>query len=273
MKKINYLVLTLLLAGSIAQAQNTVKLSESVPANSSDYHLEIMNINGAVNVLGYSGTEIQVSAVEKRKDQEYQLKLIQDRNYTLIYLDGPGVEVKKKDYGWSYNVNSRNNGRNDGIEAHYDITVKVPNNLTVKASTINKGDVKLTQLNGPIHANNINGHVRVENVNSEVEANTVNGDIWVQSNKTPAQNTKFNTVNGEVHLEYPTDFNGSVKYASLHGEFYTDYDYSLGTDISKKKNDIVKIGANSLVKIGNAEGPKVEVNTVNGSIYLKKGKK
>ena len=254
--------------GAIAQS---VEKEIALSSNSAKHSLEVMNINGPVTLTGYDGNTIKLNAEELKADDDYKISIKNEDGHVLIYIDGPGVEVKRKEDRWSYRMNTQK-----GADAKYNIKVMVPNNIAVKASTVNKGDVLVTKMNDSVKANNVNGHVRVENVNSQVEANTVNGDIWVQSKQSPRQKTKFNTVNGEIHLEYPASFSGSVAYNSLHGDFFTNYDYKLGSETKRtNKGNLLKIGSNSVVEIGevNANSPKIQVNTVNGSIYLKKSTK
>lgn len=283
MKKI-FLTLTILAVGMAAAfAQDTQSITKSLtlPQNSGEYTIKIMNLNGKVAVKGHGGTAVSLQAQKQvearhsadaaRLGQEWSLAFRQEGNTILVYADGPGVEVKQNSRGeWSYNVN---NDSKDGTVT-FDIELQVPDEVKVYASTINGGDVSIEDLKSDGRASNVNGGVRLLNVSGNVEATTVNGDVEVQSNNIPKTDTKFTTVNGAIRLTFPPQLAANIHYTSVSGDFYTDFDVTaspLREENKKHGGTYYKIGGKSNLQVGQG-GPKIKITTVNGDMYLKKGK-
>ena len=282
MKKILLSLTILALSLSVALAQNaqTITRNLTLPQNSKDYTIKIMNLNGKVEVKGHSGTAVALQAQKKvdakrghnaeRLEQEWSLAFRQEGNTVLVYADGPGVEVKQNSRGeWSYNVN---NDSRDGTVT-FDIVLQVPDKATVEASTVNGGDVIIQDLKSNGRASNVNGAVKLLNIDGNVSATTVNGDVEVKSNKLPDTDTKFTTVNGAVRLTYPPQLAANIQYSSVSGDFYTDFDVTASPlKEEKKKNGSTyyKVGGKNALQVGQG-GPKIKITTVNGDMYLKKG--
>lgn len=283
MKKIisTFILLGLSLGMAFAQGSLTITESLSLPQNSSDYTIKIMNLHGKVHVKGQENTTVSLQAqktVEARRngdaqqlERDWSLVFRQEGNTILVYADGPGVEVKQNSRGeWNYNV--KHDSKNGHVK--FDIDLQVPSLARVEASTINGGDVKLLNLSSDgSSASNVNGNVRLINVGGNVTASTVNGDIELESKKTPSTDTKFSTVNGAVRLTFPAQLAANVQYSTVSGDFYTDFDVTaspLKETAKRKGSTYYKVGGKNNLQIGQG-GPKIKVATVNGDMYLKKG--
>lgn len=282
MKKIalTLTILALSMAAAFAQTAETIREQLSLPQNSPDYTIKVMNLNGKVEVQGYSGTTVELQAqktVEPRRGkdasrlgQEWNLVFRQEGNTILVYADGPGVVVKQNSHGnWSYNVN---NDSKDG-EVKFDIVLRVPDLAQVNASTINGGHVQLQDLRSDASGSNVNGAVKLTNISGNVSASTVNGDVEVQSKSVPKLDTQFATVNGAIRLTYPSQLGASIQYSTVHGDFYTDFDVTASPMKEEQKKGggtYYKIGGKSALQVGQG-GPKIRITTVNGDMYLKKG--
>lgn len=282
MKKIalTLTILALSIATVFAQTAETISRQLSLPQNSSEYTIKIMNLNGKVEVKGYSGNTVELQAqkkVEARKGkdasrlgQEWSLAFRQEGNTMLVYADGPGVEVEQNNRGnWNYNVK---NDSNDG-NVTFDIVLRVPDQAIVNASTINGGHVLLQDLRSDASGTNVNGGVKLSNITGNVSATTVNGDVEVQSKSVPSMDTQFTTVNGAIRLTYPPMLAATIQYTSVAGDFYTDFDVrasQLKEEAKRGGGTYYKIGGKSALQVGQG-GPKIKITTVNGDMYLKKG--
>lgn len=285
MKKILSIIPLLLMLIFSAQAQQKISETLSLPQNSKQYTVRVMNLHGKVDIQGHSGTTVELDAqktVEAKRDadadqlnKEWKLSFRQEGNTILVYADGPGVEVKQNgEGGWNYNVQDKRSKseRADGM-VKFDIVMRVPDQVAVKASTINGGDVRLQDLRSAVSATNVNGGVRLANISGDASATTVNGDVEVQSNSLPKTDTQFTTVNGSVRLTYPTQLAANIQYTSVSGDFYTDFDVTATPLKEEKKRNggtYYKIGGKNNLQVGQG-GPNIKVTTVNGDMYLKKG--
>lgn len=283
MKKIllTLAILVVAMAAAFAQTAKTIREQLTLPQNSREYTIKIMNLHGKVEVKGYNGNTVELQAqksVEARSgkdtaglEQEWSLVFRQEGNTILVYANGPGVEVKENSKGnWSYNVN---NDSNDGM-VKFDIVLRVPDQAVVKASTVNGGDVILQDLRSDASGSNVNGGVKLSNITGNVSATTVNGDVEVESKSLPETDTKFTTVNGAIRLTYPPQLAANIQYTTVSGDFYTDFNVTTSPLKEEKKRNggtYYKIGGKSALQVGQG-GPKIKITTVNGDMYLKKGK-
>lgn len=282
MKKLvlTFTILVLGLAVALAQTAEKIQKNLSLPQNSAEYTIKVMNLNGKIEVQGHEGTSVELQAqktVEARRGkdasrlgQEWSLVFRQEGNTILVYADGPGVVVKQNSQGnWSYNVN------NDSKDGHvkFDIVLRVPNKAVVNASTINGGDVLLQNLRSDASGSNVNGGVKLTNIGGNVSATTVNGDVEVESKSVPNTDTQFTTVNGAIRLTYPDELGANIQYTTVSGDFYTDFDVKAAPMKEERKRGggtFYKIGGNSALQVGQG-GPRIKITTVNGDMYLKKG--
>jgi len=171
--------------------------------------------------------------------------------------------------GWSNNINV--NRDELGYDYKYQYKVKVPKEVTLDAHTINKGDVQIKNVDGPVKACNVNGAVSIQNARQVLQASTVNGDVTISFLESPKESIAFNTVNGDFNFELPENFNAQVYFDSMHGEMYTSFDYrKLGPKVEKsQKHGTFKIGTKTGVEIGSG-GPELSFKSINGDVYLKK---
>ncbi len=285
MKKIllTFAIAATALGAAFAQEAQTIRETLTLPQNSKEYTIQVMNINGKVDVKGYDGIAVEMQAektIEARRngdaetlDKEWKLTFRQEGNTVLIYADAPGVEVKQNSDGnWNYSMNDNRKDRDYG-QVKFDIELRVPDQAVIKASTVNGGNVTMQDLRSDVRANNVNGHVTLTNISGNVSAATVNGDVEVQSKTAPSTDTNFTTVNGAVRLTFPPQLAANIQYTSVSGDFYTDFDVTASPlKEEKKKNGgtYYKIGGKSSLQVGEG-GPRIKITTVNGDMYLKRG--
>ena len=248
----------------------------------SDTEVVIKNINGDVFVTGYDGDEIIVEGTKelwkkrgKISDEEaaeFELKTRMYEGKLYMYVDSPNAHVEfrngKLDYHWHWDDNDRNR-----INAHYDLEIKIPKKLALKASTVNGGEVQVTKMENGVKANNVNGNVTVKDVRGYITANTVNGDIEVWYLESPKENTDFQTVNGTIEIYSPEDLSAVVTFESLHGELYTDFEQvkRLPNRMNKEKHgdgNRYKINNTSPIQFGDG-AIEMGFELVNGDVYIR----
>ena len=235
------------------------------------------NIYGDVTVeksddnLVHLYLEIQISGysdklVEKAKEELELGQLLTDDSL-VFYTKAPFV--KKCDWrngSWGYDMRDE-----PDYGFKYQYKLKVPKNVKLEAKTINKGDVLVKDIEGPIRACNVNGEVEIKNARKVLQASTVNGDVTINFLESPKEPVEFHTVNGDFNFELPENFSAQVYFSSMHGELYTAFDYKrMSPKVEKsEKNGRFKIGTKTGVEIGSG-GPELSFKSINGDVYLKK---
>ncbi len=229
-------------------------------------------ITGSKTIIDKNGN------VDQKPINEIYLRQEEYEGTMYVFIQAPGVDFEFKDGRLRHNMNWDRNGWDDDKRIHFefDIVVKMPKNLRVKASTINGGTLSVVNMQNGVEAGNVNGNVYLKEVAGQTTARTVNGDVEVYFAKSPKEDSHFNTVNGSMEIYSPDDLGAIVTFESLHGDLYTDFE-----QVSRLKNQLNKektgdgfryrVGKTTPIQIGKG-GPKMEFETVNGSAYIRKRK-
>lgn len=248
-----------------------------------EFLLNIRNVNGGVEVEGYDGTQvilelvIQITSndlleIEKGK-RELELGEYRYDDELILTMKAPFV----RDYIENGRVRGMQIQRDEkDYRFKYTFRVKVPRNINVDASTVNKGDIRIEQVSGRLATRNVNGDIMVRNAREIEEASTVNGDIDVSFFANPEKNGKFNTINGDITLELKRDLSAQILAKSMQGEFFSAFDFTYMPPIvevneSRRRNATeYKIGSSTQIQIGEGEGPDLRFETLTGNVYLKR---
>lgn len=232
----------------------------------------IDNINGDVEVEAstdnrlYLTLEIQISGhtdtlVEQAR-RELKLGEFLTDDSLMFYTKAPFIKKCK----WGYDM------RNQPKYAFkYQYKLRVPKQVTLEAKTVNKGDVIVKNIDGPVKACNVNGAVEVKNARIIRQASTVNGDVTINFLESPKEAIDFHTVNGDFHFKLPEDFSAQVYFDSMNGDLYSSFDYQkMSPQITKSEEEgRFKIGTKTGIEIG-SNGPELSFKSINGNVYLRK---
>ncbi|MBN1782110.1 DUF4097 family beta strand repeat protein [bacterium] len=257
-----------------AQEDDTDRLS--VPFSEPDKPgiVQIGLINGSITVTGYEGKVVEI-------ESRVRMKKLKEKGETSKKTNGmfhiPSVSTELQ-------VEEENNIMEIDIASHkltMDVTVNVPVNTSLKLSTINNGDIQVSNVKGNLEANNINGDIRLNQISGSVVANTHNGDLIVTfASVDPEKAMSFSTFNHDVDVTFPADLKASVKLKTEQGDIYSDF------EIVKTENQprIIQEKAPEThgkykVRIERAfygtihgGGPEMQFTSYNGDILIRKAK-
>ncbi|HYI96186.1 MAG TPA: DUF4097 family beta strand repeat-containing protein [Bryobacteraceae bacterium] len=204
--------------------------------------IEIRGINGNVRAMPSTSGEVEVEA---DVESGVQVQFMRHQNGVTVCSVFPGEKI------------CRPLG-DTGPGARVNFVVRVPEGVNFLGSTVN-GGVEANALKSDVQAYTVNGQVRVTTTGT-VQAKTVNGSITASLLKPfwskPAELT---TVNGGITLVLPSTANAALEAATKNGKIVTDF------NARGKVTDQEVIG-----RIGGG-GSRLVLNTVNGTIALKRG--
>ncbi len=249
--------------------------------------LVIDNLNGNVEVEGGTGNEVvieikqKVSAKNEAKlaigKQESPIQFEQNADSIIAYVPRSTKDCcKDAEKGWS-RERLYQWGDND-YESRQDFKVSVPKNTNLYLRTVNKGDIKVANIDGQLMVSNINGSITLDKIAGITSATTINGKVMVTYTANPPQDSEYKTLNGTITVNYQENLSADLTFKSMHGEFYTDFQISeylnsvvekkegSGNDENKKK---YKISSRPSIRIGRG-GAKHSFESLNGDIYVKK---
>ncbi|WP_462253645.1 DUF4097 family beta strand repeat-containing protein [Ekhidna sp.] len=244
--------------------------------NPSEMVVMINNINGGIEVERSTDNKVHLSLtiemsarseelLEKAK-RELKLGELKTSDSLVFYTNAPFIKKCKWGNFVGYDMQEQ-----PKYNFKYQYKLKVPKNVKLDARTINKGDVLIKDIDGPVKACNINGEVEIKNARKVLQASTVNGDVTINFLESPKEAIAFNTVNGDFNFELPKNFNAKIYFDTMHGDIFTAFNYQqMSPKVEKSdENGKYKIGTKTGVEIGSG-GPELSFRSINGNIYLKK---
>jgi DUF4097 and DUF4098 domain-containing protein YvlB len=259
-------------AGTTLQAQSAEGKEQLVVPLSEPgkpYKLTIGLVSGSIKVQTYEGKDIIIDAVaEENKKKESPAS-----NGMKRISAGNGLDISAEE------KNNRVTVHSNSWKGNLTLTIKVPQaEATMKLSTVNIGEIVVSNVSGELEVSNTNGPITLTNVAGSVVANTVNGKVTANFRSIdPKAAMAFSTLNGSVDVTFPSTLKANVKLKSDMGEMFTDFD--LEADKSQPK--VNKTNQNGMYRLNienwvygkiNGGGPELMMKTMNGNIYIRKGK-
>lgn len=254
--------------------------------------LMIANINGSITVEGYSGDKILVEVskeimaktserLEKGK-QEIQLGIIDLADTLILYVKGTCSQFglnnqryhrnKREGHGWNYNWSGWGKDCKEEFRYQMDFVVKVPYDINLSVSTINDGDISVSQVKGSVYADNINGGIKLTKISGATSVSSINGNLDLDYEQNPSAPCRYYALNGDINILFKKGLGASVSFESFNGEFFTNVEAieAMPVQLEKKpRKDGVeyKLGGNRY-KVGNG-GVALDFETFNGDVFLK----
>lgn len=289
----NRLILPVLAGLVLSCAQSVAQPNEHTERISKEFtrptgaaaSMVIYNINGSINVEG-SETDKVSFTVDKRitaKNQEtleigkneFKLVFEQRGDTIMAYIAEPFDSRPNRNVGRPNNWRDRNDRR---IEYDFtlDFTVKVPRGMNVSVSTVNRGDVTVTDVAGALRVRNVNGAIALTNVRGATDAHTVNGNVDVSYLAGPPEKSSYYTLNGNITVNCPANLSADLQFKTFQGEFYTDFTDTqiLPVQVVKSQENrgdkiVYKLNKTTAIRVGTG-GKVLRFETFNGNVYIKK---
>jgi len=208
--------------------------------------VNIVNVNGRVEVEGVDGSTVDVQA--ERIARATTNKLAEDLLPKIPITDQSTPDLVKVETG-------RINGILIGASFEVRYRVKVPKGAMVRASTVN-GGVEVRALSGRVVARTTNGGVVANDMSGGLEARTVNGGVRAAFSSIGNNDITLSTVNGGVRVIVPESVKATLNATWVNGGFHTE----------ALKFEIRDSGKRHFEGLLNGGGTPINVNTVNGGI-------
>ncbi len=233
------------------KAQDTWTRSYTLSDNG---RFELINVNG--RITAETATDGKVT-VEGKRTAKGSTDEAAKENLAKI-------EIREEISGDRVRVESRP-PRLSGFGGHeVEWTVKVPKGVIVDLRTVN-GGVRLSGLDGEVHAKTTNGGVRGTVRTSILAASSVNGGIEISIEGALDANATVDleTVNGGVELGLTADSKATISARAVNGGVsVTDL------PVEKQAQSNSFESKRRLEGTMNGGGAKVNVSTVNGGVRI-----
>ena len=200
-----------------------------------------------------------VTAVKKGKDDDpanVRIEVVEHAGGVTICAVYPDAGSKKNECapGDGGRLSSRDN------DVSVQFSVQVPAGVRFVGETVN-GGIEAGNVQANVDASTVNGDITISS-GGLAKASTVNGSIKASLGSASWDGAlSFSTVNGGITVSLPDGANADVSASTVNGGMKTDFPLTVSGQFSMK---------NMKGTIGSG-GRKLEMETVNGSIHLKKG--
>lgn len=241
--------------------------------------VEVDNLNGSIQVVGYGGQEVQLVAYktlrgrspEKIQEarQKVQLEISEEENTITLYVDAP---CRSRDGRMDYKGD-----RYYGYQVNFDFELKVPYQTDLYLKTINDGEIKIENISGDYDIDNINGGIEMRGIAGSGRAYALNGEVNVFFNKNPVDDSYFGSLNGDIEITFQPNLSANFQLKTFNGEVFTDFPVTYlanSTPIQERHKGkyVYKYDRAFGVRVGDG-GAKIELDAFNGDIRIIKSEK
>ena len=248
---------------------------------SGDKSLDADTVNGSVTVVGDGGNTIRVEGervihaldqagvAQAKKDDV--LDINEKNGVAQLYENGPFRDN---------NHSSDNHGFHDNSDRHYEVeynlTIHVPRETGLRLHTVN-GGVQAQDTSGTYDVRSVNGAIVMTNIAGSGTIGAVNGANTVSFRENPKTDSAFTSVNGKIEVSFQPNLSADLELKTVNGGMYTDFEataLAAAPWAAAQQNGrfVYKSRGTSRVRVG-AGGPQLKLETVNGSIQIKKATK
>ena len=266
----------MLLLSQVINAQNEYKTDMK---NSPDTLIEIQVGSQNVRIIGHAKDQIIIttdftgSFVDEPSGQK---KSVPDRAAGLKPITvspsdntGIGLVIDKDDHTFSVLKISKNATSKTYNFFIPDKAQLFINDIHAQVNTT----YNIEAMKGEIEINALNSDVTLKNISGPVVANATNGNVIANfTNMKMDQPNSFLSVNGFVDVTLPNNTAADLQLNTVNGEAYTDWDIKVEKDASAALPVIADMNMFNIAGTINGGGTPVAIQSVNGDIYLRKGK-
>jgi hypothetical protein len=271
--KTTMILVFILTATSIfGQSESSEQLTVPLSSPGKSYTLKVNLVQGSIKIVGYEGKDIVIDVTAPGSKAGREMEKDPSTGMKRISSSG-SYEVIAKENDNTVTVNTSNPNKT------FFLSLKVPQDVKLKASTVNNGTIEIENVKGELELNNVNGGIKVTGISGSVVSNTVNGDITTTFNLVdPKAPMAFSTLNGNINVTFPSDTKANLKLKSEMGEVFSDFDI----DIDKTRPKTNKTNEPGMYKIKmedwiygkiNGGGSEILMKNMHGNIYIKKSGK
>jgi len=259
------------------------KVEDRSPVNhtfSSDKKLDVDIISGSVEIVADGGNSIRVTGerVIHAADQQQLARAKQDDVLDMNEKDGTAQIYENGPFRNNNNHSGDYHGFHENSDRQYNVdwnlTIHAPREIALRLRDVN-GSIKADGASGAFDISAVNGSVTATNIAGSGNISTVNGPTVISFRENPKSDSSFKSVNGKVDVTYQPNLAAEFDLRTVNGGMFTDFESvalaSSGGGSSKDGKFVYKSHGNSRIRVGSG-GPEIRMETVNGSIQIRKAK-
>lgn len=233
-----------------------------IPAeNTKEGKISLINFLGDVPIEGYNGKEVVITSTAEPVTVPERAKGLKPVFSGGADNTGMGLSVEK-------------NGNQITVTCLLPITrkagykIRIPENMAVKyeSSCDRHGTVSMQGIKNEIEIKTCHS-VELKDVTGPLVISTIAGNIDVVFAGTlSGKPSSISSVSGEVDVTVPAKTATDLLLKSVTGTIYSDFDFP------KSESEMRQVGGNKITNKLNGGGTGLDLVSISGNIYLRKGK-
>ncbi len=249
--------------------------------NTSSNKIDIMACSHDVTIIGHDKNEIIIETNYKgdgkpqpqppkpTKEPSERAKGLQPLTSSGSDNTGIGLSVDKS--GSRFSVVGI---LNEATEAKY--TFRIPNKAKLTINEMkpsSKSAYQITGMIGEMNLNALNSNFNIKDATGPVVASNINGGIEITFTRLNGDKpSSLTSVNGFVDITLPVNSKADVQISAVNGEAFTDFDIKPTNTHSEGMPVIPNFSVFNLEGKINGGGTPLTISTVNGDVFIRKGK-
>jgi hypothetical protein len=250
-------------SAAIAQtAPQVIDIPLSRPGDT--VNLEISILSAKIEVIG-----------EDRQDASFEISVVEG---TRKIVTPSGTKSLKTG---AYSVEIEENDNHIDVDTDWraskvNVVARVPRNANLELSTVNDGEIIVSNITGKLVLENVNGPITATNINGSVIAESVNENITVSfAGINTDEAMAFSSVNGDLNLGLPANTGAELHIDSAEGEIISDFEVEVmpSKPVLSRENSRhgVEVSVESvIIATVNGGGTVIKLKTLNGDINITK---
>ena len=259
------LLVMLIFSANLAAAQSEPQLI-TIPLSrpGETVNLEIGILSARIEVIG----EDREDATFEISVMEGSRKIVTPSGTKSLKTGAYSIDVEEHDNNISLDTDWRAN--------KVSVVARVPRNTNMELSTVNDGEIFVSNITGKLLLENTNGPITASNITGSVIAEAINEDINVSFTSIDSEQiTSFSSINGTLNIGLPSNTGAELHIDSDQGEITSEFEVEVQPSkpvISREdKRRGVEISVESVI-IANIQGGGaiIKLKTLNGDININK---
>lgn len=210
-----------------------------------DGQVSLSNVNGDVEIVGSSGTEVVVDATIRGPEASLDdVEILVDATESEIEIETQYLDEGR---GW-------------GDNASVEYRIQLPSGTDLDEISLVNGSLSLTGVSGDVEVSLVNGSFTARGLGGDVEVESVNGGVELHIERLGSdQQIDVESVNGSIDVYLPAGADALVSAETVHGRIRNDFGFEVESE--------GWVGHEMTGTLG-AGGGSVELENVNGSIEI-----
>ena len=211
---------------------------------------------------------------EDREDAEFAFsvekgsrKIVTPSGTQSITGGGYSLDVDEEDNHISVDTDWRAN--------KVSIVARIPRRADIELSTIDEGEIIVSNIEGSLELENINGPITATGIVGSVIAESIDETIDISFASIDGDNAMtLISVNGDISLGLPASAGAQLHIDSAEGEIYSDFEVEVqpSKPIIERRDDRggVEVRVESVIVANvNGGGPVIKLKTLYGDINIR----